>query len=85
MPKLKRSAVYNLRNAIHEAERKISLNDHSQLAEWERDLSATACVSLWELDVKRVLSCLRRLARSPERKSAWEGVLSMAQSTFQPV
>lgn len=82
MPRLKRSHAYSLRNAIHEAERKIPSTDRSQLAERERDLAATACVALWDIDVRHLLSCLRRLADSPERKSEWEGVLNMAQGVF---
>lgn len=83
--RVKRSQAYNLRNTIHEVERKIPSNDRGQLAEWERDLIATACVALWDVDMKHLLSCLRRLTSSPERKEAWEQVLKMAKEMVQPV
>lgn len=82
MPKIKRSHAYILRGLIHETEKKIPSNDRSQIAEWERDLSANACVALWDVNIKTLLSCLRRLSGSPERGDLWSQVLGQAQGYF---
>lgn len=75
---LKRSQIYTLRSQIHTIDRQIQ--GSSQKAETERDLSATACVALWDLDVKRLTRCLRRLTLLRED---WRGVYDYARSLFQ--
>ncbi len=75
--RIKRKKAYAIRGAIHEIEGTMKC-DRSQIAEMERDLIATACVALWEVDLKRVISCLSRLTKcSPERREAWGSVLGM--------
>jgi hypothetical protein len=61
MPSLKRAHVYLLRSEIHSLELKLKGQGKNQKDESERDLIATACVALWDLDIKHLLSCLRRL------------------------
>jgi hypothetical protein len=83
MPSVKRRQVYAIRNAISDVEAMIPKTDRSQVAEWERDLSATACVALWELDVYRLVSCLRRLSEgSKERKNHWQTLYSLVCQLF---
>jgi len=82
--RLRRRQVYAIRDALHQAEFLIPRQDRSQIAEYERDLVATACVALWECDVARVLSCLRRLTKAHvDRRAAWMNVLNLALDTFQ--
>jgi len=83
--RLKRRQVYAIRDAIYQTESLISRSDRSQIAEYERDLCATACVALWDQDVPRVLSCLRRLTKAaPERRTKWENVLALTMELLQP-
>lgn len=83
MPSLKRKQVRTIRGAIFDAEQTLK-GDRSQIAEYERDLAATACVALWDLDVPRLLSCLRRLTKgSPTRRAKWEAVQALTLEILQ--
>jgi hypothetical protein len=83
MPSIKRRQVYAIRNAIADVEAMIPKTDRSQVAEWERDLAATACCALWELDVYRLVSCLRRLSEgSPERQTTWAMLYDLIVQLF---
>jgi len=72
--RIRRSSLYFLRSEIHRIESMIPKIDSADI---ERDLSSNACVSLWDYDFKRVLSCLRRLVLvSPAaRQERWREVL----------
>lgn len=72
--KIKRKHAYAIRSALHEAEQKAS--------EKEKDLSSVACVALWDLDVRKLIACLRRLVRLDAR---WEKVMEIAQAALHPV
>ena len=82
--RIKRRQVYAIRDAIHAVEK--TIHGSNQLAEWERDLAATACCALWDVDWVKLLSCLRRLSGGAhERRAAWGEVLSLATEAVKPV
>lgn len=82
--KFKRSYAYQLRSAIHEAEQTIPKSEATQIAEYERDLIASACVELWDLDWKSLLGSLRRLTNgAPERRGIWEKLYQKAQDLIK--
>lgn len=74
MISLKRSHVLELRSKIHLLEKQIQ--GASQIAENQRDLCAVACVALWDVDVRRLMSALRRLISFNKE---WVNVFSYAQ------
>lgn len=83
--RIKRGQAYTIRSAIHTAEKQIPGNDRSQLAEFERDLIATACCALWDVNIKKLVSCLSRLTNgSPERRDNWKSLLDLTLTTLQP-
>ncbi len=73
--KIKRKHAYAIRSALHEAEQKAS--------EKEKDLSSVACVALWDLNVRKLMACLRRLVKIDTDK--WSKVMGIAQSVLNPV
>lgn len=83
MATLKRAHVYNLRSEIHAMERTLKSKGRNQKDESERDLIATACVSLWDLAsqtlqrkaFQRLLSCLTRLTYF---RKEWESARAYA-------
>ncbi len=69
---MKRKHVLTLRSMMHGAEQTIQKSDRSRVAERERDLLATAACALWDLELKKFHSCLKRLTTSPsESQQTW--------------
>ncbi len=64
-----RSALYVIETTIPKA--------RTQINEWERDLIATANCAIWDADMRKLVSCLRRLQASPERAEAYAKALGM--------
>lgn len=60
---VKRKHAYALRNLLGDIEQSIPKEDKSPVATRERDLIATWAVAMWELDWKRMVSCMQRLAQ----------------------
>lgn len=77
--RVKRSQVFGLRNAIGDVYSLLERSDHSQIAEYQRDLVAQSCVALWELDLRRLFSCLRRLC---DTRVEWVAVHEKARLVF---
>jgi hypothetical protein len=76
VPKIKRKHAYALRNVLSDIETSIPKDDRSPIAQRERDLIATWAVAMWDLDMKRMVSCMSRLAslespRAEKIRDAW--------------
>lgn len=67
-----RSALFNIETAIPKA--------RTQINEWERDLIATANCAIWDGNLRKVVSCLRRLTGSPERGQVYAKTMALASA-----
>ncbi len=78
---IKRKQLYAIRSYLHETDLAMRL-EKSPEAERQRDLVAIASIALWELDTKRLVSCLRRLVDLDSGK--WSSALSMFLGVVRP-
>lgn len=77
---VKRYHKHLIRCAIHEAEMDLPRYRDKGLDK-QRDLAAVAACAIWDSDRKKLMSCLRRLARLG---NPWLAVLSVASECFRP-
>lgn len=68
--KVKRKHAYALRNLLGEIEASIPKEDRSPIATRERDLMCMWAIAMWDLDWKKMISCMQRLAQleSPRKE-----------------
>ncbi len=77
---IKRKQLYAIRSNLYETDLAMRLEKGPE-AERQRDLVANASIALWELDTKRLVSCLRRLVALD---SKWASALSMVLEVARP-
>lgn len=75
---MSRQKKWEVANAIYEIYTTIP-KTRTQINEWERDLIATANCAIWDENLRKLVSCLRRLQGSPERKQAYTKVMGLLQ------
>lgn len=82
---MKRRQVYAIRSLFYCAEATIPRGDHSRVTEYERDRFADASVALWDRDLRRMWSHLRRLSSwgSAERLDQWGDLMDRVRGLLQ--